>query len=87
MPIEKSIKETIKLVIQNLAKKIRIAYASLASNITNLNRFHLSKLYNSLTVPYLLAMTLIWNFFSASDKKNINQIYFKFAKYLLHLPP
>ena len=50
MPIGRSIKETIKLVIQNLAKKIRIAYASLASNITNLSRFHLLKLFFSFKV-------------------------------------
>ena len=71
MAIGRSIKETIKLVIQNLVKKIRIAYASLASNITNLSRFHLSKLYNSLTVPHLLAMSPFVNFFLLQIKKKI----------------
>ena len=43
MPIGRYVKEIIKLVIQNLAKKIQIAYASLASNIANLSWFRLSK--------------------------------------------
>lgn len=70
MPIGNSIKETIKLAIQNLEKKTRLAYASLVSNVTHLSRFHLSKLYNSLTVPHLLALSPIWQFFPAS-KKNL----------------
>ena len=79
MSIGRSIKETIKFVIQNLAKKIRIAYASHASNNRNLSRFHLSKLYNNLNVPNLLAMSPIWKFF-------LIQIKIIFTKFILNSP-
>jgi hypothetical protein len=78
MTIGNSVKETIKLAIQNLEKKTRIAYASLVFKVTHLSLFDLSKFYNSLTVPHLLALSPIWQLFPAS-KKNL------FTGYILNL--
>jgi hypothetical protein len=50
------------------------------------SRVHRSQLYNSLTVPHLLALAPVWSFFNCGKRKQVHCLYFKFAKYLMELP-
>ena len=63
MPIGKNMKETVKLSLENLKKKLRIAYASIISNIKHIDKLNLAKIYNSLVVPHLLSLCPVWQFF------------------------
>ena len=44
MPIGKNMKETVKLSIENLKKKLIIAYASIVSNIKHIDKLNLAKI-------------------------------------------
>ena len=62
MSIGKNMKETVKLSLENLKKKRRIAYASIVSNVKHIDKLNLAKIYNSLVVPHLLSLCPVWQF-------------------------
>ena len=80
-------KETVKLSLENLKKKPRIAYASIVSNIKHIDKLNLAKIYNSLVVPHLLSLCPVWQFFSEPQKLSVRRVYFRYAKFLLSYPP
>ena len=45
-----------KLSLENLKKKLGIAYASIVSNIKHIDKLNLAKMYNSLVAHHLLPL-------------------------------
>ena len=68
MLIGKSMKETVELSLENLKQKLRIAYASIVSNIKHIDKSNLAKMYNDLVVPQVLSLFPVWQFSSESQK-------------------
>ena len=87
LPIGTSIGHTRRLLISHVERKISISYAVIVKSKLRFNRYILASIYNATALPHLLYIAPFWRFFTVTDKKHLRSIFFRFAKYLLHLPP
>ena len=87
LPIGNSLKATKKLLIRHFQRRTSSAYGGIVSNKLRFNRQLLAKLYNSYALPNFLYLAPFWRTFSATESKQLRRIYYRYAKYLLSLPP
>ena len=86
LPIGDSVKTTRALLISHLSEKLRKAFGVLVCCKACYSRRILARVYNAFAMPHVLALTPFWNMFTATDKKTIRSVYFRFAKFLLCIP-
>lgn len=87
LPIGSSIRHTRKLLLEQLKRRISASYASVVSCKLRFNRLLLASLYNAIALPHILYATPFWKLLTKTDQNIIRAMYFRFAKYLLRLPP
>lgn len=87
LPIGRNLRETQSLLIEHLSKKVRIAYAGVVTSRRNSSRKYLARLYNAVALPHVLYLSPFWKLLSARNKKDIRSVFFKYARYLLQVPP
>lgn len=87
VPIGTSLKATRVLIIADTLRKVRSAYGKLVLSKARFSRDILARLYNAFVLPSFLYISPFWSCFTQTEKKKLRTIYFKYAKYLLGLPP
>ena len=87
LPIGDTLKATRRLLILHFQRRTATAYGSLVANKLRLNRKLLAKLYNASALPNFLYLAPFWRTFTITETKELRRIYFRYAKYLLALPP
>lgn len=87
LPIGKTLRHTRQLLIQHLEKRTGFAYSRLVATKFSFNRFILARLYTALALPHFLYLSPFWRTFPCTTKQKLRAIFFKYAKYLLRLPP
>ena len=87
LPIGTSIKHTRQLLLSHIQRRICTAYATFIKAKLRFNRSILATLYNAIVTSHILHCTPFWKIFTQTDKNKIRSTFFRFAKYLLRLPP
>ena len=87
LPIGDTLKATRRLLIFHFQRRTATAYGSWVANKLRLNRKLLAKLYNASALPNFLYLAPFWRTFTITETKELRRIYFRYAKYLLALPP
>ena len=87
IPIGRSMLETRHLLQSHLQKRISLAYSRVVVYKRQFDRRILAHLYNAMALPHYLYLSPFWRIFQKEDKKELRSTYYKYAKYLLRLPP
>ena len=87
LPIGKNLKKTRLLMLESMETKIRRAYGTIDISQFHLNSAHLARIYNSVVLPHILYLVPFYPIFSESDHLRMKRVFFKFAEFLLRVPP
>jgi len=87
LPLGSSIRHTRYLLVEDLTRCISASYASIMSCKFRFNLHLLASLFNAIDLPHILYISPFWKLLTITDQIKIRSIFFRFAKYLLHLPP
>ena len=87
LPIGKDLKTTRSLLIDHLRKRLAFAYSRVVSSKIRFNRLILARLYNAVSLPHFLYLSPFWRIFPEPEKRKLRSTFFKYAKFLLRLPP
>jgi hypothetical protein len=81
-----SIRATRSFIIKALKEKLRKSYGLLSRVKVNSIRKHLVVFITSFFAPNVFFLVHIWKFFTASERKQIRSLFFRFCKNLLRIP-
>ena len=87
LPIGRSLHSTGMLLVRHVEVKIRIAYGSIIGNRHRFCRKYLASLYNAIALPHVLYIAPFWKYLSSAQCAKVRVLFFRFAKFLLRLPP
>ena len=87
LPIGSSLQHTRSLLISHLERRISSSYALIVKSTLRFNRPLLASIYNATALPHILYVTPFWKLLANREKSKIRSLFFRFAKYLLKLPP
>ena len=87
IPIGRSMLETRHLLQSHLQKRISLAYSRVEVYKRQFDRRILAQLYSGMALLRYLYLSPFRRIFQNEDKKELRSTYYKYAKYLLRLPP
>jgi hypothetical protein len=87
LPIGKNLKKTKQLMLENMESKIRRSYGAIVSSQFHLNRALLARIYNSVSLSHILYLVPFCRIFSEFDRLRMKRAFFRYAKFLLRVPP
>ena len=82
-----SMLEMCHLLQSHLQKQISLAYSCVVVYKHQFDWQILAHLYNAMALLHYLYLSPFWRIFQKEDKKELVSTYYKYAKYLLWLPP
>jgi len=87
LPIGRSILETRRLLLSHFQKRVSFTYSRIVANKRKFDRRLLARVYNAMVLPHYLYLSPFWRIFTATDRLKLRSVYYKYAKFLLRLPP
>ena len=87
LPIASDLRSTREALVEHFSEKARKAYGLLLPCKRMYNRHILGRLYSVFVIPHVLSLSPFWSLFTETDKRSVRRVYYKYAKYLLSVPP
>ena len=87
LPFGSSITETLWLLMVHFHKRVSYIYSRIIANKQKFEHQIQSRLDSAMVLPHLLYLSPCWRIFTLSDRRNLRATYYRFAKFLLRVPP